>query len=879
MRKVVSVLIGVCMMQFVAQCRPYTAQAAELTRLANGLQVLVEEDHRFPLTAMRLYVHAGSAYETAEEAGISHILEHMVFKGTETRGPGEMAQAIEGVGGSLNAGTSFDQTMYKVDVPAEHWELGLSVLQDMAFGLQIDPEQLEQEKAVILAELERNEDNPDRLLFQELQPLVWPETSYARPIIGFRETVRNITAADIQAYTQRLYQPQSMLLVVCGHVETEAVLDKAEALFGKAANDRRYAPPQPWELDECCQDPLVTTGHGPWKKVYVSIGLPTPGFRAEEEAGLEVLAQLLGGDQTSLLYRTFKYEQQLVDEIAVAPVLLERGGMLYIRAQLDPDKLEPFWAELTTTLSHLSADQFSKQELDRAKLNLEDDLFQAKETLGGLASKLGHFQFYGSGPEEEHAYLFQLRHVDKGLLQKLLDAYVNPARMRSHVLLPDEVPLDGQDLAALVRQHWDKEKKTAESARAGGTKDLPDGRQIIEYGQGNRLVLLPDATLPYTAVTVTWPGGDAMLQQEQAGLAALAARALTRGTQQFDMAQFHEFLGDRAASVGARAGRQEFTLQTKFPTKFSEAMLEVVGDVITEPAWREEEIQRAQQDQVASIVEQQDQSLGLMSREMFPFLFTTFPYNTYHLGTREQVQQYRPHELRAYWQRQSAQPWIMTVCGRYDPEAVKQLASRLAQTPVRQTQAIAGDLVWSEKQDLELVMEDRNQAHLLVVFPVPGIAEDDHAGLSLLRKALAGQGGILFRELRDKQGLGYSVTSLLWQVQQGGFLGFYIGTDPDKRDQALQGFREIVRELRTTPLPEAELKRAQNLLQGDYYRSHQSLMSRSGEAADMLVQGLPVDFQQNRIEAAQRISGPELRDVARRFLDWDGAYTITVLPE
>jgi zinc protease len=408
---------------------------------------------------------------------------------------------------------------------------------------------------------------------------------------------------------------------------------------------------------------------------------------------------------------------------------------------------------------------------------------------------------------------------------------------------------------------------------------MPDRRQVIDYGQGRKLVLLPDQTLPYTSLTIGWPGGDQLAQEGQSGLAALTARALTRGTKDYQASELQEFLADRASAIGAHAGRQAFSVQAEFPTRFTGDVLGLLGQIINEPTWRKQELDRARDDQQALIVERQDRPLGLISREMFPFLFQSFPFNTYHLGTKEGLQDYHAAQTKSFWARQSAQPWVMAVCGQFDAQRIRKFARNLASSPVQKAQSADSGLKWGRKHELGLVLEDRNQTHLLVVFPVPGIEGQDNAGLSLLRQVLAGQGGLLFRELRDKRGLGYSVTSLLWQISQGGVLGFYIGIDPDKRDQALAGFKAILQDLRDQALPESELRRAKNMLRGNYYRSHQSLGSRSNEAADLLVRGLDLDFRRRLIDQAQDVTAKGLQDIVGKYLNWDRAYTITLSPQ
>ena len=149
--------------------RPAATGDEILTRLPNGLSVYIIRDKRFPLVCTRLYVRTGSANEDARQAGISHVLEHMVFKGTEQRPKGQVAKDVEARGGYLNAATSFDQTYYLTDMPAAQWRMGMDVVKDMAFHALLDPQELESEKKVIISELEGDDDTPRNKLFESLQ--------------------------------------------------------------------------------------------------------------------------------------------------------------------------------------------------------------------------------------------------------------------------------------------------------------------------------------------------------------------------------------------------------------------------------------------------------------------------------------------------------------------------------------------------------------------------------------------------------------------------------------------------------------------------------------------------------------------------------------
>ena len=852
---------------------PPLARAAQLTTLPNGLQVLIQKDERFPLVSLRLYVRAGSAYETDGQAGISHLLEHMVFKGTEKRPVGGVATDIEGVGGYINAATSFDYTVFMVDVPAENRSLGMDVLQDMVFGARLDETELAQEKNVVLAELERSEDSPGNLLFKTLQDMVWNGTTYARPIIGYRETVNGFTRQDIATYIKQFYQPQNMLLVICGNVDPVTTADEAAARFGELRNDRSIETPPDLSSTQGSLSASIRLIKGKWNKIYFSAALPIPGFLSSETVGLDVLAHLLGGDATARLYRLFKYDKGLVDDISVSSMTLERRGMLHVQATLDPANLETFWHGLIQELNGLDAASFTDEELARAKLNLEDSLFRTKETLSGLASKIGLFQFFEGNPAAEENYSYDLNHVDREQLTGLIRRYVRVDRMQSALLLPESASVDASTLY--------KELPPA-PAEANATQAAPQetaGKtEIIDLGGGRKVVLLPDPTLPYTSLDLVYQGGDSLLAPDEQGLADLSARVLTKGAAGRTAPQIAEFLADRAASVGARANRDLFTLSAKYPTRFTTDVLGLIKDILIRPDFAPEEATREKQNQIAEIKTSEDQPLALAFRHIFPFLFKNNSYSYFHLGDPEKIGRYTDDQIRGYWLRQQTQPWTLAVCGNLDKGAVLGLAQALADTAKPAKRKPLPSPTWSKEKRKDLHLGERNQTHLLLIFPATGMNHPDAPGLALLREILASQGGLLFRELRDNEGLGYSVTALLWQTPATGFLAFYIGTYPEREDEALAGFQRVVDQLRSEPLSQEEVLRGANLLRGEYYRDHQRLDSRSAEAAQLLTQGQPLELNKELIEQARKLSPADLMRLSRNYLHWGSSYLLRVAP-
>ena len=874
-------LLGILLLPQLAAAAPQAAPAnpstsgndTMLVRLKNGLTVYIIRDSRFPLVCTRLFVGTGSANETAEQAGISHVLEHMVFKGTEKRPKGQVARDVESLGGYLNAATSFDKTWYITDMPAKHWKTGMDVVKDMAFHPSLDPAELEAEKDVIVSELKGGDDTPTRRLFEDLQVAGLAHTVYGRPIIGFEKTIRAVTADDLRAYIRTWYQPQNMMLLVAGDIDPKAVLAHAEELFGDLKNDTILPESAPVQLEGAAGGPRVEVTYGPWNKVYLGIALPAPALGDQRSIDLDVLAYALGGDGTSQFYRKYRYEKQLVDSISVGNMSLNRAGLFYMVAQLDADKVEPFWQEFTRDLAALDAGKITPDVIERARFNYEDGMDRASETLDGLTSWKATVQFELGGPQGEANVRHALAAVDSARLRQAQDLWLRPDQVRVRVLAPEKAKLP--DLDAILQHNWPA--PAVERQKAAAAAEKVGKREIVDLGQGRTVILQPDRTIPYVSLEILRPGGNALLKPADQGLAQLTAATLTDGCGTRDLDAMERFVAERAASLSASAGVQSFTVSLTGPARFNADYFALLGDLLHKPTFAEKDVRRQADTLKAALVRRQDNPMSFMGSKINGFLFPGGqPYGFDGLGTAENQDRFGPGDVQAFWKQQNAQPWILSVAGDFDREKVLAFARSL---PVPTAPAVdVPQPTWGADKRLPLSLPGRQQAHLLLAFHAVPLDHPDAPALMLLESVLSGQSGLLFNKLRDEQGLGYTVTAFYRSLPKAGFMAFYIGTTPRNLDVARQGFSGIIKDIKTDLLPADLLAKGLNRMEGSYYRGRQSLGARADEAASERLLGQPQDFQKRLLEKAAKVTPEQLREVARKYLLVDKMYEVTLLP-
>ena len=358
----------------------FTTHAASpslrITRLANGVTVVTEPMPGVATASLGVWVGAGSRHERAHESGLSHLIEHMAFKGTATRSARDIAEAIEDVGGDINAATSTEGTSYTARVLGEHAGLALDVIGDILTASVFDAGELAREKGVILQEYAAVEDTPDDVVYDAFTEAAFPDQPIGRPILGRPETIRSFDEAAIRAYLAREYTPDRLVVAAAGSVAHEAIVEAAQAHFGAlpeaaapAAEPGRYGGGERRMARKLEQANVV-------------IGLPGLSFRDEGYYALHMFAVALGGGLTSRLWQEVRETRGLAYEIQAFHWPFSDCGLFGIGAgTAGADVAELVEVTLDTTVR--AARDLGLKEIDRAKAQLKLSLLSALETPGG----------------------------------------------------------------------------------------------------------------------------------------------------------------------------------------------------------------------------------------------------------------------------------------------------------------------------------------------------------------------------------------------------------------------------------------------------------------------------------------------------------------
>lgn len=421
------------------------AMAKDLTsyRLPNGLQIFVQEDHRAPVVVSQVWYKVGSSYEPLGLTGVSHALEHMMFKGTPTHGPGEFSRIIADNGGEENAATSFDYTYYYQTLDAGKLEVSFEMEADRMRHLNLDPAEFAKEIQVIQEERRmRTDDNPQSLVSERFSAAAFISTGYHHPIIGWMNDIQNLTHRDLRAWYEQWYAPNNALLVVVGDVQPNAVYELAKRYFGELKPATLPAQKPQIEVP-----PLGTTRlklNVPAEVPWVLMGYLVPSLKsipasdASDPYALAVLAGLLDGGKSSRFSERLLRGKQIAADISAHYDLFRRLDTLFLveATPTEHHSLAELEKAIDEQIKLLKEGPISPDELARVKAAVVADHVYNKDSLSHQAEEIGSFEAIGLSWRLRDEYVSRIMSVTAEQVQKAARRYLTSERMTLAELHP-----------------------------------------------------------------------------------------------------------------------------------------------------------------------------------------------------------------------------------------------------------------------------------------------------------------------------------------------------------------------------------------------------------------------------------------------------------
>lgn len=824
------------------------AHQPAIDTLPNGLQTLIKPDPDAPVVSVQIWVRTGSIHEGKWlGGGISHLLEHMLFKGTKRRGPQAIPEEVQAIGGYINAYTSFDRTVYWIEAPPEGLETAIDILGDMAFHSLLPEDEFVKELDVIRREMAMADDSPSQVCSKRLFTTAFHTHPCRFPVIGHREVFDQITRPDLEAYYRRHYTPNNLFAVVAGPVDVEQTQQLLAKSFGAA---RREPQPPPVIPTEPRMHGRRESHHvGKTQLTHLRLAWLAPAVTDLDTGALDLLSTILGSGRSSRLYQRVR-ETGLVHSISAYLYSMADTGLFIIGADVDPDKRAQAEAAIFEVLAEVVRDGVTEAELSKGlKSSLSESLSQLTTTRG-QASDIGSSWLLTANADFTRDYLAAVQKISTEQIREAALRWLNPDNV-AIVSLNPEGSLDSKAKAAKSTV-----KRTTER---------------IELESGLTLLVRPDPRLPLVTVHAAFRGGLLAETAKTSGITRFFSRLLTRDTDSRDAATVAETIEAVGGSFSSFSGYSSFGLSAEVMTPDWRLGLEAVAHALTQPKFAAGSLEREREFQLASIKAEKDRPMTVAAQKMREALFGKHPYRLPLLGDEKSVAAFDRAALTDFQSKTLfGGNGVLAVYGDVDISEVRESAEQLLDSlpagerrgrKVQTPPPLAAAVRIEEEHDKE-------QAVVLIGFPTEGLYSEDAMKLELIDEACGDMSSRLFGKIREELGLAYMVGCSRVLGLAGGCFYFYVSTAPDKVAIVEEALRSEIAHLAKNGLDQAEFDRAKRAWQGGHMNQLQSLASRTRVNTLDELYDLGWNHCEETPAEMEAITREQIHDVAERhFLD------------
>jgi zinc protease len=827
--------------------------------LPNGLTIIVQEDHSAPVASVQAWCATGSMYEDQHlGAGLSHILEHMLFKGTKTRSASQIAQSIQDVGGYINAYTSFDRTVFWTDVPKDGVGTALEVLTDAMMNSTLPPNEYNKEQEVIRREFAMGMDDPDRMGGLLLFATAYQRHPYRFPVIGELEIYNQLTQEQVMQYYKTRYVPNNLTFVVVGDVEAEKVRQQLADLF-KSYPEKSlkpvFIPSEPPQLGrrEVHQEFATELTH-------LTLAWHIPEVSNPDVPALDLLSTVLGDGRSSRLYRRVREEAGLAFRISAFSYTPGDPGLFGIDATLDPKKREATEQLALQIVDEVKQTGVTSDELEKAKKITLSQHLGALTTMRGQASDIGSNWLLTRDLNFSRDYLDAVQNVTLDDIKRVARTYLTENNLTVISLNP----------------------KGSLSGKAEAVKPVAAGEiQKFELPNGLRLLVREDPRLPLVGLGAVFRGGLLAETPQDNGITRLMAKVLLKGTRTRTAEQIANEIEVVGGSISSDAGNNSFSVSVDVMKPDLKLGVDLLSDVLLDATFPEKAIAREKEIQIAAIQQEEEQLTTVARNIMRQALFPQHPYALRSNGSVESVQRVTQKDLLGFRDRYVvAENCVIYVFGDVKAAEVKQLVEQSLDKMTPGALALKdskASMPLSKSETVES-LKDKAQGVIMVGFRGASLSSPDRYALELIDEASSDLGSRFFIRIREQMGLAYYVGSSQMQGLVPGLFAFYLGTDPQKIEPVKTALLDEIRKLAKDGLTPQELARAKKKLVGQQEIANQSNDAFGYHCALDELYGLGFDYYKRLEHDVNAVTLEDIKKVAAKYFRDQPYVLATVRP-
>ncbi len=836
--------------------------------LPNGLTILIQRVPNAEVVSVVTHVKAGYFDEPDEWTGIAHVLEHMYFKGTSTMGPGELAAETQSLGGYLNAGTIYDKTVYYTVLPAVQGGLdaALRLQSDALLNLAIDPGELAKEIEVIVQEAKRKLDSQPAVTRETLHQLLFREHRMRRWRIGTEAGLRALSASDVRSYYETRYRPDRVIVALVGGLDEDRALALVERYYGGFTRKAVTIEGSPAEPPGVSSEVRVLRGDVAQPRV--ALGWKTVDALHKDAPALDVVADVLGSGRGSLL-RTIVRNPGLAASVGADHYTPTEVGVFTVSLVSEPGTMDDAVGRTLGLMRTLADRGPDERQLARVRALNSTHWARRLEAMDGRATMLAQFEALGGYDLAED------------WVNRVLD--VSPAGVRTAAghLMPDSVSAvaylpDGAH-PRFTSEPWPPvarivdipsgSKPPAAQLQQGRSRPEPPAREVagvtVVEMRGVDLLLLPRPGVGIVSLSFGVPGLTDLETTGSAGVSWLLARTALRGAGARDaeeLAAAAELLG---GAIHPSVGREFTGYGMMVRPDGAKQAAELLSIVATDPALKDDDVLLERKLQAEDAARVRDDMFSYPLQRVLAEAFAGHGYALPLLGDPEGVGSIEPQAVREWSARLQAQRAVVVAVGDLPLDELVAAAMAFESWDGMVGPPAPTPAPWQPGRGHESRV--KAQSALAMAFPAPSYRSPERPAVRVAATLLSGLTGRLFKALRERLGLAYTVHAAPWMARHAGAFLTYIATSPDREEEARTGMLAELSRVIAEPPSDAELERTRSYSAGLEVIRRQHTGALAGDLLDAWLRGM-IESWEREAELLRSVTAEEVAQVSATML-------------
>ncbi|MDR0756001.1 MAG: insulinase family protein [Puniceicoccales bacterium] len=825
--------------------------------LSNGLKVIFLPVDHADLVAIQAWVKTGSIHEDRYlGAGISHFVEHMVFKGTERRTYADIFSEAQASGASLNAYTSFDRTVYTYDGSSESAELGLDILSDMLLHPIFPEEEMLKEKKVILREIDMCNDDPDDRLNQVVFENAFRKHPYRFPIIGIKSIFEQLTREDLMEYWRERYLINNVTLVVVGNLPPEWIQERVKHYFSACLPKSLrpiLIPREPFQMAE-----RVERFYGDYQLVRGALAFKIPGLGHKDGAKLQVLSNVLGCGDSSLLHQKLREELRYVYSIDVSTWMADQG-LFWIQYVCDGEKRACVEEFLSKNLQCMAETAIETKHVQKALNQAIVSEIDAQKTVAGQAHHLGWADTCLGDLQYSRHYLEQLKQLDAKSVKAIVGKYLKPTTCTKVSLEPKALEKVFLKKSTEVRTH------PVESMT------LPNGV---------RLVMQHNPSFPKTHVQVLSLGGALYESAHQRGISHLVASLLVKDTQKRTAREIAEAVDAIGGQFNSFTGINHIGLAFESLPQNTALGCHLLGEALRIPRFKEETFEVEKASQLASIQEMMDDVFYVGFKKMRHQFFGQHPYAIGQYGIEEDVKTLQLEHCWDYFKKIFVGPncVISAVSPLPTDELIKLLEPIGNGISENCFKKMSDEISFTSEQYCECQL-NKEQSMVFQAYPMAGICSKDYYVADYLEELFNGLSSQFVIEVREKLGLAYTVGATRLTGLNRGMLCLFASTQASHLKTVEAEMFKATQRVLDRQISSKEFNLCRAHLKVSQQTRLQTIAKKAFYAGINTLFDLPQNAWLNYEKAIDNVSLEEFFERSKAYLQPDFSHTLLVSSE